>query len=67
MALYERRKAVVCRDRTAALLTIAATVIHRYQDEKAKRGLLEPLLRRHWRTLASKAAVKAYDASSPRK
>jgi hypothetical protein len=28
---------------------------------KAKRGQVEPLLRRHWRTLASKAAVRAYD------
>jgi hypothetical protein len=30
---------------------------------KAKRGIVEPLLRRRWRTLASKAAVKEYDAS----
>jgi len=29
---------------------------------KAKRSHVEPLLRRHWRTLASKAAVKVYDA-----
>jgi hypothetical protein len=29
---------------------------------KAKRSHIEPLLRRHWKTLASKAAVKAYDA-----
>jgi hypothetical protein len=29
---------------------------------KAKRSHVEPLLRRHWKTLASKAAVKAYDA-----
>ena len=29
---------------------------------KAKRSHVEPLLRRHWRSLASKAAVKAYDA-----
>ena len=29
---------------------------------KAKRAIIEPLLRRHWRTLASKAAVKEYDA-----
>ena len=28
---------------------------------KAKPAIVEPLLRRHWRTLASKAAVKAYD------
>jgi hypothetical protein len=29
---------------------------------KAKRSIVEPLLRRHWRTLASKAAVKEYDS-----
>src|SRR5689334_11948822 len=29
---------------------------------KAKRAQVEPLLRRQWRALASKAAVKAYDA-----
>jgi hypothetical protein len=29
---------------------------------KASRATVEPLLRRHWRTLASKRAVKAYDA-----
>jgi hypothetical protein len=29
---------------------------------KARRSHVEPLLRRHWRALASKAAVKAYDA-----
>ena len=31
---------------------------------KAKRANVEPLLRRHWRTLASKAAVKEYDAEA---
>jgi hypothetical protein len=30
---------------------------------KAKRAIVEPLLRRHWRSLASKKAVKAYDES----
>jgi len=30
---------------------------------KAKRTTIEPLLRRHWRTLASKKAVKEYDES----
>ena len=30
---------------------------------KARRAVVEPLLRRHWRTLASKKAVKAYDES----
>ena len=29
---------------------------------KAKRAIVEPLLRRHWRALASKAAVKEFDA-----
>jgi hypothetical protein len=29
---------------------------------KASRGSVEPLLRRHWRTLASKAAVREFDA-----
>jgi hypothetical protein len=29
---------------------------------KAKRRDVEPLLRRHWRTLASKATVREYDA-----
>lgn len=29
---------------------------------KAKRAIVEPLLRRHWRTLASKKAVREYDA-----
>ena len=31
---------------------------------KATRAIVEPLLRRHWRTLASKAAVKEYDAEA---
>jgi hypothetical protein len=31
---------------------------------KAKRGNIEPLLRRRWRELASKAAVKAFDAEA---
>jgi hypothetical protein len=29
---------------------------------KATRATVEPLLRRHWRTLASKAAVKEFDS-----
>ena len=39
--LIERRKAVACRDRTSALLTIADAVIARYQAEKDRRGLLD--------------------------
>jgi hypothetical protein len=31
---------------------------------KAKRATVEPLLRRQWRALAYKAAVKAYEANS---
>jgi hypothetical protein len=33
---------------------------------RAKRAAVEPLLRRHWRTLASKAAVRAFDPDTPR-
>jgi hypothetical protein len=31
---------------------------------RARRATVEPLLRRHWRTLASKKAVKEFDADS---
>jgi ATP-dependent helicase/nuclease subunit A len=41
MALLERRKAVACRDRTSALITIADAVISRYQAAKDRRGLLD--------------------------
>src|SRR4029078_9456233 len=37
----ERRKAVACRNRTAALLTIADAVISRYRSAKDRRGLLD--------------------------
>jgi ATP-dependent helicase/nuclease subunit A len=40
-ALLERRRAVAVRDRTAALLTIVATVIARYRLEKERRGLVD--------------------------
>jgi ATP-dependent helicase/nuclease subunit A len=39
--LRERRKAVACRNRTAALLTIADAVISRYRSAKDRRGLLD--------------------------
>ena len=39
--LIERRRAVITRDRTAALVTIAAAVINRYRAEKERRGLLD--------------------------
>lgn len=40
-ALTARRRAVATRDRTAALVTIAATVLDRYGAEKTRRGLLD--------------------------
>ena len=40
-ALLERRRAVACRDRSAALLTIAYEVLERYLKEKERRGLLD--------------------------
>ena len=33
---------------------------------KASRTIVEPLLRRHWRTLASKAVVRQFDAGQTR-
>ena len=41
LALVERRKALACRDRTAALITIADAVISRYQATKDRRGYLD--------------------------
>ncbi|RAI43610.1 double-strand break repair helicase AddA [Rhodoplanes roseus] len=41
VTLVAQRDAVVCRDRTAALVTIAAAVIARYGVEKNRRGLLD--------------------------
>jgi ATP-dependent helicase/nuclease subunit A len=41
VALLDRRRAVAARDRTAALITIAAEVIGRYRAEKERRGLLD--------------------------
>jgi ATP-dependent helicase/nuclease subunit A len=40
-ALLTRRRAVEARDRTAALITIAAAVISRIRAEKDRRGLLD--------------------------
>ena len=40
-ALIERQRAIAARDRTAALITIAADVIARYRAEKERRGLLD--------------------------
>jgi ATP-dependent helicase/nuclease subunit A len=39
--LIARLNGVICRDRTAALVAIAAEVIRRYTDEKERRGLLD--------------------------
>jgi ATP-dependent helicase/nuclease subunit A len=39
--LVRRRLAVLARDRTAALLTLASAVIERYRTEKQARGLLD--------------------------
>jgi ATP-dependent helicase/nuclease subunit A len=39
--LIERRNGIICRDRTAALMTIAVEVIRHYMDEKARRGFLD--------------------------
>jgi ATP-dependent helicase/nuclease subunit A len=40
-ALLERRRAILCRDRTRALLTIAYAIITRYRLQKDRRGLLD--------------------------
>ena len=40
-ALLERRRAVICRDRSAAILTVSYEVLRRYAAEKARRGLLD--------------------------
>ncbi len=40
-ALLERLRAVICRDRSAALLTIAHEILRRYQSEKDRRGLVD--------------------------
>jgi ATP-dependent helicase/nuclease subunit A len=40
-ALLDKRNAVICRDRTAALVTIGAAVIERYRAEKEARGTLD--------------------------
>ncbi len=39
--LVERRRAIWCRDRTAALVTVAEAVISRYEAEKNRRALLD--------------------------
>ena len=41
ITLLARRRAVACRDRSAALLTVAHEVLSRYAKEKERRGLLD--------------------------
>jgi ATP-dependent helicase/nuclease subunit A len=41
VALKERRQAILARDRTMALVTIADAVLSRYRAEKERRGLLD--------------------------
>ena len=40
-ALLDRRRAVACRERSTALLTVAYEVLSRYRKEKERRGLLD--------------------------
>jgi ATP-dependent helicase/nuclease subunit A len=40
-ALLERLRAVICRDRSAALVTVTNSVLTRYRTEKERRGLLD--------------------------
>ncbi len=40
-AILQRARAVICRDRSAALLTVTHEVLQRYRAEKARRGLLD--------------------------
>jgi ATP-dependent helicase/nuclease subunit A len=39
--LVERRRAVACRERSKALITVAYEVLSRYRKEKERRGLLD--------------------------
>jgi ATP-dependent helicase/nuclease subunit A len=41
LALRERRNAILCRDRSAALITVATEVLQRYRREKQRRGLVD--------------------------
>jgi len=40
-ALLEQLRAVICRDRSAALLTIVHEILQHYKNEKDRRGLLD--------------------------
>jgi ATP-dependent helicase/nuclease subunit A len=41
LTLRERRNAIICRDRSAALITVASAVLERYRKEKQRRGLVD--------------------------
>jgi ATP-dependent helicase/nuclease subunit A len=41
LALRERRNAIICRDRSAALITVTSAVLGRYGTEKQRRGLVD--------------------------
>ena len=41
LALRETRNAVLCRDRSAALITVVSEVLKRYSSEKQRRGLVD--------------------------
>jgi ATP-dependent helicase/nuclease subunit A len=41
VALLQRRRAVACRDRSAALFTVTYDLLTRYQNEKERRGLVD--------------------------
>jgi ATP-dependent helicase/nuclease subunit A len=57
-SLIARRRAIETRERTAALITIAAEVIVRYRAEKSRRGLLDydDLIDRTLNLLANESA-----------
>ncbi len=40
-ALLDRRRAIACRDRTGALVTVAYEVLRRYRRDKERRGLTD--------------------------
>jgi ATP-dependent helicase/nuclease subunit A len=41
LTLRERRNAIICRDRSAALITVASDALDRYRKEKRRRGLVD--------------------------
>jgi ATP-dependent helicase/nuclease subunit A len=41
LALRELRNAILCRDRSSALITVASEVLERYVNEKQRRGLVD--------------------------